>query len=169
MELPDHAVSKATDDYTLSSRRKGYTRFVTEETKEFLRRQSETDEMECRALAEVNRKMFAKFSSKRNSWDPIIDAIGFIDALVCLHDYSYGLDEESSCFPSFEFSSNKPFLKIIRGRHPIVTAINAADSFIPNDFELDDRLAILTGANMGTDFYIFLHQVLLVGALILYI
>ena len=152
LEVPDHAASKATEDYTLSSRRKGYTRFVTEETKEFLQRQNETDEMECRALAEVNRKIFAKFSSKRNVWDPIIDAIGFIDALVCLHDYSYGLDEETSCFPSFEFSSNKPFLKIIGGRHPIVTAINAADSFIPNDFQLDDRLAILTGANMGTDF-----------------
>ena len=72
-----------------------------------------------------------------------------LDALVSLHDYSYGLDEETSCFPKLQNFSNKPWLKVEGGRHPIVTAINVEDSFIPNDFQLDHRLAILTGANMG--------------------
>ena len=97
----------------------------------------------------MNRKIFSKFSSKRNKWDQIIDALAVVDGLVSLHDYSFGLDEETSCFPTFEEFGSKPFLKVIQGKHPIVTAVNAADSFIPNDFQLDDRLAILTGANMG--------------------
>ena len=82
-------------------------------------------------------------------WDQIIEGLAVIDAIVSLHDYSYSLDEETSCFPTIEDFGNKPFLKIVGGKHPIVIAINAADSFIPNDFELDERLAILTGANMG--------------------
>ena len=108
--------------------------------------------METRALAEVNRKIFYKFSAKRCVWDQIIGALAVLDALLSVHDYSYGLDEETSCFPKFEIFGDKPFLKVVGGRHPIVTAVNAAESFIPNDFQLDDRLAILTGANMGKHF-----------------
>ena len=133
----------------MSSQRKGFTRFVTEETHDFLKRHGEVEDLESRALGEVNRKIFSKFSSKRFVWDKIIDALALIDAMLSLHDYSFGLDEETSCFPTFLDFVNKPLLTIKNGRHPIVTAINAADSFIPNDFQLDDRLAILTGANMG--------------------
>ena len=149
MEIPDHATSKVTKDYTMSSQRKGFTRFVTRETKDLLQRQVEVAEIEARALQEVNRTIFSKFSSKRYIWDKIIDALAVIDALVSLHDYSFGLDGETSCFPTFLDFVNKPLLNVKSGRHPVVTAINAADSFIPNDFQLDDRLAILTGANMG--------------------
>ena len=133
----------------MASQKKGYKRFVTEETKAFLNRRTELDELESGALSEVSRNLFHKFSSKRNIWDKIIDGVAQIDALVSLHEYSYSLDEETSCFPTFEDFSLKPFLKVVQGRHPIVISVNAADSFIPNDFELDERLAILTGANMG--------------------
>ena len=126
---------------------------MTVETKDFLSRQAEVDELESRALSEVSRNIFAKFSSRKDVWDKIINAVAVIDALVSLHDYSYGLDEESSCFPKFEEFGNKPFLKVVQGKHPIVTVVNAADSFIPNDFQLDERLAILTGANMGKKFH----------------
>jgi DNA mismatch repair ATPase MutS len=68
-----------------------------------------------------------------------------------LHDYSFGLDDEASCFPTFRRISRDepPSLKIVDGRHPIVVATNPDMAFIPNSFELDERLAILTGANMG--------------------
>ena len=149
MEVPDHATSKVTGDYTMSGQRKGFTRFVTAETQDFLKRQVEVEDIESRALGEVNRNIFSKFSSKRCKWDKVIEAMAVVDVLLSLHDYSFGLDDETSCFPTFLDFESKPLLKIKSGRHPVVTAINAADSFIPNDFQLDDRLAILTGANMG--------------------
>ena len=133
----------------MSGQRKGFTRFVTAETQDFLKRQVEVEDIESRALGEVNRNIFSKFSAKRCTWDKVIEAMAVVDVLLSLHDYSFGLDDETSCFPTFLDFESKPLLKIKSGRHPVVTAINAADSFIPNDFQLDDRLAILTGANMG--------------------
>ena len=72
-------------------------------------------------------------------------------SLFSLHDYSYGLDIDSSCYAKFLriTCDEKPSLKVVEGRHPIVIATNTDKAFIPNSFELDDRLAILTGANMG--------------------
>ena len=69
-----------------------------------------------------------------------------------LHDYSYSLDSDS-CFPKFNriSRSESPSLSIENGRHPIVIAANPDMAFIPNSFKMDDRLAILTGANMGKD------------------
>ncbi len=78
-----------------------------------------------------------------------------------LHDYSFGLDDAGSSFAKFNRISRdeKPSLKITEGRHPIVIATNSDMAFIPNNFELDDRLAILTGANMGNElnFALFLQ------------
>jgi DNA mismatch repair ATPase MutS len=71
-----------------------------------------------------------------------------------LYDYSFGLDDDGSCFPKFHriTCDDKPSLNVVEGRHPIVIATNPDMAFIPNSFELDDRLAILTGANMGNQF-----------------
>ncbi len=57
---------------------------------------------------------------------------------------------DESCVPEFRRPvDGKPFLKFTQGRHPIVIAANPDVAFIPNDFELESQLAILTGANMG--------------------
>ena len=71
--------------------------------------------------------------------------------LSSLHAYSSGLEDDRSCFPKFIriTRDEKPSLSIAEGRHPIVIATNPDMSFIPNSFKIDDRLAILTGANMG--------------------
>ena len=55
---------------------------------------------------------------------------------------------DEACYPKLENKSS-PFVKFVQGKHPIVIAANPNLAFIPNDFELDETLAILTGANMG--------------------
>lgn len=141
------ANKKVNSSYTLSSQRKGFKRFTTEETREFLARQTKVDEDEAEALSEVNRKIFSKFSEHKNLWDKVICQVSLADALLSLYSYSMSLGDES-CFPKF-IQDTKPSLKFVKGRHPIVTAANPDVAFIPNDFELKDQLAILTGANMG--------------------
>ena len=56
---------------------------------------------------------------------------------------------EESCFPELKTSGSSPMVRFVQGKHPIVIAANANLAYIPNDFELDESLAILTGANMG--------------------
>merc|ERR550532_2510819 len=40
-------------------------------------------------------------------------------------------------------------VRFVQGKHPIVIAANPNLAYIPNNFQLDESLAILTGANMG--------------------
>ena len=55
-------------------------------------------------------------------------------SLFSLHDYSYGLDIDASCYAKFlRITRNeKPLLKDVEGRHPIVIAMNTDKAFIPN-------------------------------------
>ena len=59
----------------MSSQRKGFTRFVTEETQDFLKRHGEVEDLESRALGEVNRKIFSKFSGSQDHSDSSVEGI----------------------------------------------------------------------------------------------
>ena len=74
------------------------------------------------------------------------------DALLSLYTYSMSLGDEA-CYPEFvKPVKGQPKMKFVQGKHPIVISANPDVAFIPNDFELDEKLAILTGANMGKAF-----------------
>ncbi len=149
IEVPESVANKKVNsDYTLSSQRKGFKRFTTDETRDFLARQVQVDEDEAEALAEVNRKIFCKFSEHKQLWETVVRQVSLTDALLSLYFYSSSLGDDS-CFPEFQEQADEPYLKFVQGRHPIVTAANPDLAFIPNDFELDGQMAILTGANMG--------------------
>ena len=146
IEVPEEFCKKVSAEYTLSSNKKGFKRFVTEETKEFLARQTKLEELEAEALAEVNRKIFRKFSSNKKIWDKVIYLTSKTDALLSLYLYSSNLgDDEGSCFPKILNPSQGPILEFKQGRHPVVISANPDLAFIPNDFVLESKVAILTG------------------------
>ena len=125
-------------------------RFTTEETLDFLARHAKVEEDESEALSEVNRKIFFKFSEYKTIWQKANNLTALTDGLLSLYLYSATLGQDESCVPEFRKPvDGKPYLKFVQGKHPIVVAANPDVAFIPNDFELDDNLAILTGANMG--------------------
>ena len=125
-------------------------RFTTEETLDFLARHTKVEEDESEALSEVNRKIFFKFSEYKTIWQKANNLTALTDGLLSLYLYSATLGQDESCVPEFRKPvDGKPYLKFVQGKHPIVVAANPDVAFIPNDFELDDNLAILTGANMG--------------------
>ena len=88
LEIPENLAKKIPGSYTLSSSKKGFKRFTTEEILEFRERLKEVDEAESRALSEVNRKMFMKFSNYRTEYfDLAINLTSMADALLSLFIY----------------------------------------------------------------------------------
>ena len=104
----------------------------------------QVEEKEAEALSEVNRKIFSKFSEYKNMWDQVISLTAFTDALLSLYLYSSNLGDES-CYPDIVSGKDGPKLEFKQGRHPVVISANPDLAFIPNDFKLDGKLAILTG------------------------
>ena len=146
IEVPEENCRKVSGDYTLSSKRKGFQRFVTEETKEFLARETKLEALEAEALSEVNRKIFLKFSQNKLIWDKVIYLTSMSDALLSLYLYSNNLgDDEGSCFPEIVHPNQGPILEFKQGKHPVVISANPDLAFIANDFALGSKLAILTG------------------------
>ena len=63
LEVPASKVNKASDEYELASGTKNVKRYVTEETKSFLERQVAAEDRRDKALMDIQRKIFALFSS----------------------------------------------------------------------------------------------------------
>jgi DNA mismatch repair protein MSH6 len=64
LEVPEERAGKADDGHELVGQRKGYRRFVTEETKNFLAKEMKAeDEMES-ALQDIGRRIMSKFDSQ---------------------------------------------------------------------------------------------------------
>ena len=88
LEIPENLTKNVSKSYTLASQKKGFKRFTTKEILELRERQKEVDEAESRALSEVNRKMFMKFSSFRTEYfDLAINLTSMTDALLSLFIY----------------------------------------------------------------------------------
>ena len=111
-------------------------------------RHTQVEEREAEVLSEVNRKIFLKFSSHKKIWDQVIRLASETDALMSIYLYSSNLGD-GSCYPEFVCAGDNPTLSFKQGRHPVVISANPDLAFIPTDFQLDEKLAILTGANMG--------------------
>ena len=93
---------------------------------------------------------FKKCLPKRQKYDLTSFFENFRVLLIhfIVSTYSKNLGEES-CYPELKTSGSSPMVRFVQGKHPIVIAANPNLAYIPNDFQLDESLAILTGANMG--------------------
>ena len=152
LEIPDSSAKRfVTSAYTASPGRKGYSRFTTASCLELRERKIQCEENLRDAFEAVNRRAFRKFVSYKDIWSKAIMALGQLDCLMSLHEYSYKkLASTSSCFPAFE-SRKYAFLNVTDGRHPILLADRgSSNSVIGNDLSIEGgKPVILTGANMG--------------------
>ncbi|XP_021924020.1 DNA mismatch repair protein Msh6 isoform X2 [Zootermopsis nevadensis] len=152
LEVPDSFTKKAGKGYELQGQRKGFKKYWTSETKNLLSRQIAAEEHEKNVLKDLNRRIFARFSSDYEIWNAAVQCLSVLDVLLSLAEYARSEGGET-CIPEFVISSGemKPFLKITDGRHPCVSSI---DGFIPNDTvigcgEDEASLVLVTGPNMG--------------------
>ncbi|XP_059051642.1 probable DNA mismatch repair protein Msh6 isoform X2 [Achroia grisella] len=148
IEVPQSAASKAGPDYQLEGARKGFKRFSTEETKDFLARMIAAEEQKTNVLKDLSRRIFEKFSSHYDKWEAAVQCLATLDILLAFTEFARQQTGDV-CLPQITFDSNKkPYINIVEGRHPCIPIVN---EFIPNDTELGEQgtLLLLTGPNMG--------------------
>ncbi|CAG4959685.1 unnamed protein product [Colias eurytheme] len=149
LEIPQNAASKAGPDYHFESARKGYKRFSTDETKEYLARMIAAEEQKRNVLKDLSRRIFEKFSSHYNQWSMAVQCLSILDVLLAFTEFARQQSGDV-CLPNVTFDADKqPYINITEGRHPCIPIVT---DFIPNDTALGQdgaSLLLLTGPNMG--------------------
>ncbi|XP_064074096.1 probable DNA mismatch repair protein Msh6 isoform X1 [Vanessa tameamea] len=147
LEVAQGAAAKAGPEYHLESTRKGFKKFSTAETKEFLARMIAAEEQKRNILKDLSRRIFEKFSSSYNQWEMATKCLATLDILLAFAEFARQ-QHGDICLPEITFDGNQePYVNIKEGRHP---CIPVAHEFIPNDTSLQTaRLLLLTGPNMG--------------------
>ncbi|CAH2095409.1 unnamed protein product [Euphydryas editha] len=156
LEIPQNAAAKAGPEYHLEGARKGFKKFSTDETKDFLARMIAAEEQKSNVLKDLSRRIFEKFSSSYNQWETATKCLATLDILLALTEFARQQSGDI-CLPQVTFEKNQePYLNITEGRHPCILL----DEFIPNSTVLGGvagegpegasrRLLLLTGPNMG--------------------
>ena len=174
MEIKDTV--KAPEDWRFQSKKKGYRRYNTVESKwlyystftrshKLQNKHSHThivtsmveelivqEQAQDAILKDVSRQMFQAFDQDyASTWSLLVDAASHMDCLISLAKIS---SLPNMCVPSFS-SYDEPCLEVVQGRHPCVEAqleLSDHSSFIANDLALDHatgKCLLLTGPNMG--------------------
>ncbi|KAF7991283.1 hypothetical protein HCN44_002845 [Aphidius gifuensis] len=146
LEVPESKCHKATSKHELQGQRKGFKRYYTDETKEFLSRQIKAEEYRNNILKDLNRRVFSKFSENYDLWSIAVYKIAILDVLLSFCEYAKSVD---TCIPEIIDNDTEICTIIKDGKHPCIQK----DNFVSNDTSLagDDTasLVILTGPNMG--------------------
>ena len=135
---------KAPAHYIRRQTLKAAERFITPELKEYEDKVLSAKE---RALAKekaLYEQVIEQLQPHLTALQKTAAAIAEIDVLHCLAEKAIGLN---LCRPEL---SDKPGLKIIAGRHPVVESV-LETPFVPNNLDLSDsrKILIITGPNMG--------------------
>ena len=145
LEVPDRITMPET--YSLSSQRKGFKRYVTEEICEMRECFTSLEEKMKATLDEACVNVMKDFAKHKNSWEKLNSTLAVLDALMCLQRYSFK-EMDGWTFPVLKVEPQD--LQIRNGRHPILIEMAGNSHFISNSITLQsEKLAILTGPNMG--------------------
>uniref|UniRef100_A0A915N5Q8 DNA mismatch repair protein n=1 Tax=Meloidogyne javanica TaxID=6303 RepID=A0A915N5Q8_MELJA len=150
LEIPDAFCKSLGTDFRLTSQRKGFKRYYTDELYQLFDKLTNSETQRDLISAEVTRRVFADFSQRKNKWKNIVNNLAQFDCLISLTLFAQS-SPKKMCFPEFCYDSEKPFLSISKGFHPSLIDAVGVD-YIPNDCELGGKnspLMLLTGANMG--------------------
>lgn len=100
LEIPDSVANKTGTEYEFTSSRKGFKRYMTPKTKEFLRRQMHAEETKSAILKDLSRRVFAQFSDKFNEWSAAFQSMAVLDVLMSIAEYCR-LEDGPLCLPTF--------------------------------------------------------------------
>ncbi|XP_077990692.1 DNA mismatch repair protein Msh6-like [Glandiceps talaboti] len=163
LEVPECAVRNVPDEYELTSSKKGWKRYTTDDIQELLQQLIDAEDKRDVALKDIMRRIFAKFDEHYKDWDTAVQCLAVLDVLLSLTHYSQSGDGEM-CRPEVMAPSGdtKPCISICNARHPCVTRTFSGGDFIPNDTYIgckdetdedgsDDTSScvLVTGPNMG--------------------
>ncbi|CRK89947.1 CLUMA_CG003676, isoform A [Clunio marinus] len=153
IEVPESKAKNASSSYQLESTKKGkdpLKRYVTDETKDFLKRMQQLEEQKKNCLNDFARKVFGNFSINFSKYKTIASLVAKLDVLAAFAEYAR--NQNVVCVPEVHEMSEtagKSLLKIENGIHPLMNA----DDFIPNGIDIPSNgkafFELITGPNMG--------------------
>ena len=147
LEVPERLTKGLSKRYILSSQRKGFKRYTTDETNELRESYLELQEAVKSRYEGACKAILRDFALHNALWRKLTDRLSILDCLLCLERYSYQQDEDW-CVPEV-LDQEDAVISIENGRHPILIEMSENGQFIANSIELRDKLLVLTGPNMG--------------------
>ncbi|TRY50204.1 DNA mismatch repair proteins mutS family domain containing protein [Cryptosporidium tyzzeri] len=147
--------SRFPDSAEITSSKKGYVRFHTEEIKQLVYDLEYKEEQLQKSLFPYLHLMCKEFHSELSSFMGISDSISQLDVLSSLALVSLDTSDGPFCKPVFlskEETNGLPMLELKESRHPVVAKLKA--NYIPNDILLNGGsspapCSLVTGPNMG--------------------
>nr|XP_019947625.1 PREDICTED: DNA mismatch repair protein Msh6 isoform X1 [Paralichthys olivaceus] len=166
MEVPDSLSDRnIPEEYEVKSTKKGWKRYVTQETEQLFSELQGFEEKRDAALKDCMRRLFYNFDKDYREWKTGVECMAVLDVLLALSRYSQDGDGPMTRPQVVLPEGNNqvaPFVDLVGSRHPCVTKTFFGDDFIPNDIfigcsgsdetdeERSQALCILvTGPNMG--------------------
>lgn len=162
LEVPESCTSRADHRYEIQGSRKGFKRYITTETKSLIQQLLAAEESRNVALKDISRRIFEQFDQHHLLWEKTIHCLATLDVLLALAAFAA---DQKVCRPRIVAPNRnqKPFLRLIQGRHPAHSQLFANSEYIPNDvvigspsnvesgcqLEREHSLTLVTGPNMG--------------------
>ena len=156
LEIPDSGSGKIDSGYELQGQRKGFRRFHTERSKDFLARTLRAEQARDSALKDIARRIFEQFDSSRSLWSSAAECLAVLDVLGAMATYSNS--GGVMCTPEFvpAAAGVAPFLSMLQGSHPCYASSCSGAEFIPNDVHIGSADGDAPGSyfiSSLTDFY----------------
>ena len=153
LEIPEEYVKKnKPKEYILTTSKKGYLRFHTQEILDNVKEMENTQEELKRLTQNLNIELFKDFYSKHKIISSYINSIAELDCISTLA-YISSFDRSHFSRPSFiplSDNNNFPYIELHESIHPCL--MHRIDSFVPNDIIIGENnkpLIVITGPNMG--------------------
>lgn len=149
IQIPEAYCNNVPDDYQIETTRKGFKRYYTSKVIKLFNQMTTYEEEMKRTLDGIMSTIFEQFSRKIKLWSSAIECIGILDVLQSIASFVRSLkaNDIDICRPRFDTNSIIPLIEYKDGRHPAL--VKADPNYTPNDLVLDDKLILLSGANMG--------------------
>ncbi|KAH8738523.1 DNA repair protein [Cryptosporidium ryanae] len=147
--------SRFPDSAEITSSKKGYVRFHTDEIKQLLYDLEFKEEQLQKSLFPYLQTICKEFHRNFSSFSAISDSVSQLDVLISLALTSMDTSEGPFCRPNFINKSENngaPFLEFKECRHPVIARLKT--NYIPNDVFLNSNgnnacCCLVTGPNMG--------------------
>lgn len=149
IQVPDSYCKKIPSEYRIETTRKGFKRYYTHTIDKLFQKLTTHEEELKKTLDGIMSKIFEQFSRKIKLWSAAIECIAILDVLQSIASFVRSLKANNVdvCRPVLMESSSGPIIEYRNGRHP--SLVQTDPNYIDNDLNLDEKLVLLSGANMG--------------------
>jgi DNA mismatch repair protein MSH6 len=121
-----------------TSKRSGFSRYVTVQSRKFVSDIEYVEQQIKEQMGLFVGYFFEEFRKNQKIWEKFISVIAEIDCLISISLYSF---QSGGVRPQFVEEG----FDMVEAKHP---CLNAAD-IIANNINLDSKVMLLTGPNMG--------------------